>query len=554
MRSYNDVPIDSMHEPHSRVKRRSKQYASEDSPLKPSRHISATPKSSLRELEESVETTTALPTSEDSSRFQSSSHPTPNSHDPTPEDSQISSSSSSNMPARSINLPYPGLSFGSRKQSRKVESRPPESYPEAQPPTNHMQPPTPATPRSGPHRKGPPVRGRPLIFAAMAANPQVAEIVDDISALAQEETVEQIPDEGVPSSFNDQAPTKEPYPSPKSPDVELPQPRQVPNQPELEPPRRRRKLAKVNRAISRKEGVATHGEADSSRAKDTSAHHSVGPSQNLLAGHRHHDDRPRTPVNLAQELTSLGSPIQLQEETREGMHHRRSRSDDYAKLLKRNRDKVKALTEKQLEKLGRRNSNDHAYEQEVKPIAQPLPFPATRPLPAPPTQLPTPPSRSPVPHGPDPSAPSHPQAPPTPPAEDFAYTRTRCQTYPLERSSSQVGERLRSDHFDEELQAPPPPPTYYPILEHVNEPVLLANILCYLSYFEWCTLAVVSKEIRTVMYTRRELTELILERYLRTVGYDRWSWKHRDPLLLTLDVRTHFYLFGQFHTHYLSRI
>lgn len=550
-RSYNDVPSDqSSHEPRSRVNDPSLKTSAQDSAPRSVRRVAATPKSRSRHLVETIEKSPAVPapsSSETSSRFQSSSQLATDSHDSPPEDNSTSqttsSSQSDSMPSRiSISLPKPSLPLKYKKKSRSQAPQP-----EVQPPAQKVEePPTPASSPRNPHRKGPPIRGRPLIFAAMAANPQAAEIEELPS---EEPMLEEFQDESSQQLQPpiDQTPPSQPYPSPKSPTIELKPSKSrkggPPAQGEPEQPRRRRKLSKATKPNFRNEGSSSHSHA----AEGVSASSQQGQGQNLTAGHRHHGDRPLTPVNGSQAHGILGSPIQLQESLKsEKMgHHRRTKSDDHAKLLKRTRDAVKTLTEKQMQKLNRKNS-----QQEVHTLVQGLPFPhatpgqSTTPATQNQQQLPTPPSHSPDISVRDPAEPTHLQSPPTPPiSEEFVYTRSRRQTYPLDRTPSQVSDRLRSDHYDEELQAPPPPPKYYPIAKHVEEPALLASTLCYLSYFEWCTLAVVSREIREVMYTKRELVELVLERYLRTVGYDRWCWKHHDPLMLTLDVRNSFHDF-----------
>lgn len=263
-RSYSDLLNEPTHEPRSRVVQRNVKSTEQDSLPRSSRRISSTPKTRLSELEEYINKSPALaPPSERSSRLQSSRQLASDSHDSTPESSQTSSSQSSEMPSRiSINLPSPRLALTSKKKSRNsVVRAPAESHPEAQPPAQQMEPPTPVSPPRNPHRKGPPVRGRPLIFAAMAANPQAAEIEDE-AAVVEEPPLETIPDSIAPQhqaiSHN---PPSQAYPSPRSSPVELSKSksksksRKEVAQPEPEQPRRRRKLSKATKPIFRNDAL-----------------------------------------------------------------------------------------------------------------------------------------------------------------------------------------------------------------------------------------------------------------------------------------------------------
>ena len=85
-----------------------------------------------------------------------------------------------------------------------------------------------------------------------------------------------------------------------------------------------------------------------------------------------------------------------------------------------------------------------------------------------------------------------------------------------------------------ESREPPPEPRFYPLVAHLADTILLEELLCYLTYYDWLTLAFVSKEVRLTMYEKGR--EQILERYLRTVGYARWSWASQEPLELRVQV------------------
>ena len=77
-------------------------------------------------------------------------------------------------------------------------------------------------------------------------------------------------------------------------------------------------------------------------------------------------------------------------------------------------------------------------------------------------------------------------------------------------------------------------PLHYPLQRHLADPILLENLLGYLSYYDWLGLAMVSKEIRRTLY--EDGREHVLARYLQTVGYSTWTWKDPEPLILTVDV------------------
>jgi hypothetical protein len=63
----------------------------------------------------------------------------------------------------------------------------------------------------------------------------------------------------------------------------------------------------------------------------------------------------------------------------------------------------------------------------------------------------------------------------------------------------------------------PPEPTTMPRL--LLHPQILANLLQFLSFYEWCTLLALSKEIRSAFVRNPALRESALERFLKTIGY-----------------------------------
>lgn len=100
-------------------------------------------------------------------------------------------------------------------------------------------------------------------------------------------------------------------------------------------------------------------------------------------------------------------------------------------------------------------------------------------------------------------------------------------------------------------QTPPPeianlspredrPPEPFPLLEYLSFPQFLSHLLSYSSFYDWCMLSSVSKEIRIMLVKSPPLREAILERFLKTVGYSRWIYEDSEPLSLSLQVGSRF--------------
>lgn len=68
---------------------------------------------------------------------------------------------------------------------------------------------------------------------------------------------------------------------------------------------------------------------------------------------------------------------------------------------------------------------------------------------------------------------------------------------------------------------------------------VFACLLQFLSFYEWCILLGLSKEIRLAIVRTPILREAALERFLKTVGYSRWTWDDQEPLSLSLQVSQH---------------
>lgn len=100
-----------------------------------------------------------------------------------------------------------------------------------------------------------------------------------------------------------------------------------------------------------------------------------------------------------------------------------------------------------------------------------------------------------------------------------------------------VGEELEALNTKVgEAEEQPEEPKYFPFVDFVSNPQLLANILSFMTFYDWCILSSVSREIRIMLVQSALLREEVLERFLKTVGYSRWAWQGREPLSLSLQV------------------
>lgn len=235
---------------------------------------------------------------------------------------------------------------------------------------------------------------------------------------------------------------------------------------------------------------------------------------------------------------------------------------------------VKVLTERQMEKLsatkgvpmhgsnGNGHSSQRRPEQPVPVKSPPLRHKQLSPLtppdeppaahhsrnrsiddslpPPPPKKRPTDVSTS----SPQPGKASLPEPPlsPTTP-EEYARARSRRRGHALEKSRPEGIENItpavdepEPAEPEEQPEEEPKEPTFYPLEQHVAEPALLGLLVGYLPFSDWLALSSVSKTIRSLLYDDRELTERVLERYLRTVGYARWAFPESEPIALTLAV------------------
>ncbi|KAG7092560.1 hypothetical protein E1B28_008909 [Marasmius oreades] len=94
----------------------------------------------------------------------------------------------------------------------------------------------------------------------------------------------------------------------------------------------------------------------------------------------------------------------------------------------------------------------------------------------------------------------------------------------------------------------------FPLPLFLTDPALLSSLLSYLCFYEWCTLLSLSKGIRSTLLETPQLKETVLERYLDTVGYSRWVWPDAEPLTLSIGD-LHNYMRGvSLPTHEYARV
>jgi hypothetical protein len=108
-----------------------------------------------------------------------------------------------------------------------------------------------------------------------------------------------------------------------------------------------------------------------------------------------------------------------------------------------------------------------------------------------------------------------------------------------ERAETEAAEKRLKEEADEkqrlEEELARKPPTFYPIVSHLADASLLPHLLAYMTFGDWCALYAANKEVRNV-FESRVLREYVLEHFLGTVGYQRWSFEWAEPLALSLKV------------------
>ncbi|KDR79455.1 hypothetical protein GALMADRAFT_1241203 [Galerina marginata CBS 339.88] len=79
-----------------------------------------------------------------------------------------------------------------------------------------------------------------------------------------------------------------------------------------------------------------------------------------------------------------------------------------------------------------------------------------------------------------------------------------------------------------------PPPEPFTLVKFLSDPHFLSTILTFFTFYDWCVLSAISKEIRVLLVRTPALKEVVLESHLRTIGYSRWIWDDQEPLTLSL--------------------
>ncbi|KAF8324905.1 uncharacterized protein EI90DRAFT_2220634 [Cantharellus anzutake] len=90
----------------------------------------------------------------------------------------------------------------------------------------------------------------------------------------------------------------------------------------------------------------------------------------------------------------------------------------------------------------------------------------------------------------------------------------------------------------EPVPEPEPEPPRYPLEEHLLLPNLLAPLLPYLNFRTFYNLWTVSRAVYRAIEEVDELRELVLLRYLSSVGYRTWTFERREPVIISVGVRS----------------
>ncbi|KAH7097449.1 hypothetical protein BKA62DRAFT_446039 [Auriculariales sp. MPI-PUGE-AT-0066] len=77
-------------------------------------------------------------------------------------------------------------------------------------------------------------------------------------------------------------------------------------------------------------------------------------------------------------------------------------------------------------------------------------------------------------------------------------------------------------------------PGTYPIAKHLSHPILLGQLLSWIDEDDWRGLWCLSSRIRKGLSRNPELREIVLERFLWSVGYRRWTWRMQESLAFSL--------------------
>ncbi|KAF9265476.1 hypothetical protein L218DRAFT_898215 [Marasmius fiardii PR-910] len=142
------------------------------------------------------------------------------------------------------------------------------------------------------------------------------------------------------------------------------------------------------------------------------------------------------------------------------------------------------------------------------------------------------------------------------PQDDAPPSPSSTERYRSARTKRR-GDRLTKEAPAEVKQLPlkeDRPAEPFPLPLFLAEPALLSSLLSYLYFYEWCMLLSLSKGVRSALLETPQLKEAVLERFLDTVGYSRWTWPDPEPLTLTIGD-LHDYMRGvSLPTHEYARV
>ncbi|KAF9531441.1 hypothetical protein CPB83DRAFT_891808 [Crepidotus variabilis] len=93
-----------------------------------------------------------------------------------------------------------------------------------------------------------------------------------------------------------------------------------------------------------------------------------------------------------------------------------------------------------------------------------------------------------------------------------------------------------------------------PMVQLLVEAPIFSCLLDFLSFYEWCLMLALSKEIRLAIVRSPGLREAALERFLKTVGYSKWTWEDKEPLSLSLQDLTDYMRGVSTPTHEYARV
>ena len=111
-----------------------------------------------------------------------------------------------------------------------------------------------------------------------------------------------------------------------------------------------------------------------------------------------------------------------------------------------------------------------------------------------------------------------------------------------EREQRHRHRRSRREHHhrhlsQSELEERPREPRCYPLAEHMRNAELLAPLVTHLTFPDFYALWNSTKLVWKFMEETPGLREIVLEKYLGSVGYRRWMFnERREPVSLSLKV------------------